>query len=232
MRTKIYKLLETSYYDAFMMAVIIISIIPLAFRNTNIVWSVIDVISAIIFIIDYLIRLITADYEIKDGIKSFIIYPFTPMAIIDLLSILPSISIFIMVNRGFRLLRIIRLIRTFRIFRVFKTFRYSKNIEIIMNVFKKQKDALSVVMLLAVGYVFVCALIIFNVEPDTFPSFFDALYWATVSLTTVGYGDIYAVSTTGKIITMISAFFGIGVVALPAGIITAGYMEEINNKAN
>ena len=232
MRAKLYRLLETSYYDAFMMVVIIISIIPLAFKSTNVAWSIIDVISAIIFITDYIIRLITADYKLKDGVKSFIIYPFTPMAIIDLLSILPSISIFIMVNRGLRLLRIFRLIRTFRIFRVFKTFRYSKNIEIIINVFKKQKDALSVVLLLAVGYVVVCALVIFNVEPDTFPSFFDALYWATVSLTTVGYGDIYAVSVTGKVITMISAFFGIGVVALPAGIITAGYMEEINNKTN
>ena len=65
----------------------------------------------------------------------------------------------------------------------------------------------------------------FNIEPDTFSTFFDALYWATVSLTTVGYGDIYAVSYAGKIITMLSALMGIAIVALPAGIITAGYME-------
>lgn len=57
---------------------------------------------------------------------------------------------------------------------------------------------------------------------------FDAVYWATVSLTTVGYGDIYAVSTIGKVITMLSSVFGIAIVALPAGIVTAGYMEEIN----
>ena len=84
-----------------------------------------------------------------------------------------------------------------------------------------------IVGLLALGYIFISALIIFNVEPSTFPNFFDALYWATISLTTVGYGDIYAVSTTGKIITMISSFLGIAIVALPAGIITAGYMKEI-----
>lgn len=64
-------------------------------------------------------------------------------------------------------------------------------------------------------------------NPARFLNFFDALYWATISLTTVGYGDIYAVSTTGKIITMISSFLGIAIVALPAGIITAGYMKEI-----
>lgn len=81
---------------------------------------------------------------------------------------------------------------------------------------------------LAIGYIVISALIMFNVEPATFSSFFDAVYWATVSLTTVGYGDIYAVSTIGKVITMLSSVFGIAIVALPAGIVTAGYMEEIN----
>jgi voltage-gated potassium channel len=81
---------------------------------------------------------------------------------------------------------------------------------------------------LAGGYIMVSALIIFNVEPDSFQNFFDAIYWATVSLTTVGYGDIYPVSTLGRVITMISSIFGIAIVALPAGIITAGYMTEIN----
>ncbi|MGN1275915.1 MAG: potassium channel family protein [Floccifex sp.] len=80
---------------------------------------------------------------------------------------------------------------------------------------------------LAIGYIFVSALIVFIIEPDTFLTFFDAIYWATVSLTTVGYGDIYAVSFAGKIITMLSALMGIAIVALPAGIITAGYMDEI-----
>lgn len=229
MRKKLFGLLETSYYDAIMMVVIIISLIPLAFKGSSVVGVSIDAICAIIFIVDYIIRLITADYKLNKGTKSFVLYPFTPMAIVDLLSILPSVSFIIMVNKGFRLFRIFRLVRTFRIFRVFKSFRYSKNIEIIISVLKKQSDSLSVVLVLAIGYVFTSALLIFNVEPDTFSSFFDALYWATVSLTTVGYGDIYAVSVTGKIITMVSAFFGVAIVALPAGIITAGYMEEINN---
>ena len=70
-------------------------------------------------------------------------------------------------------------------------------------------------------------MIIYNVEPDTFDTYFDAIYWATVSLTTVGYGDIYPVSTMGRIITMVSSVFGIAIVALPAGIITAGYMNEL-----
>ena len=84
-----------------------------------------------------------------------------------------------------------------------------------------------VVIWFALGYVFISALVIFNVEPETFSSFFDALYWATVSLTTMGSGDIYPVSTIGRIVTMLSSFIGIAIVALPAGIITAGYMEEL-----
>lgn len=149
------------------------------------------------------------------------------MAIIDLLSILPSITI---LNNGFKLLKIFRLMRTFRIFRIFKAVRYSKNILLIIKVLKRQKDSLLVVLGLALGYVMVSALIIFNVEPQTFDTFFDAIYWATVSLTTMGYGDIYPVSMAGQVITMLSAILGIVIVALPASIITTGYMEEINEQ--
>jgi len=151
------------------------------------------------------------------------------MAIIDLLAILPSL---IAVNGALRTLKIFRLLRTLRVFRVFKAIRYSKSISIIIEVFKKQKESLIVVGALAVGYILVSALVVISVEPETFPTFFDAVYWATVSLTTVGYGDIYAVSTAGKIITMISSIFGIAIVALPAGIITAGFMDELNNRKN
>lgn len=84
---------------------------------------------------------------------------------------------------------------------------------------------------MAIAYVLISALVIFNVEPDSFATFFDAVYWATVSLTTVGYGDIYPVTTIGRVVTMLSSVFGIAIVALPAGIITAGYMNEINEQA-
>lgn len=234
MRKRIYEIIEIAegedrishVYDVLMFLSIIISIIPLAFKNTTPVFIVIDQVTACIFVVDYILRSLTADYKLNDKALSFIKYPFTPMAIIDLLSILPS---FTYLNSGLKLFRLFRLFRTFRVLRVFKTFRYSKNIKIILNVFKKQKDALYIVCVLAVGYILITALLIFNVEPDTFNTFFDAVYWATVSLTTMGYGDIYATTTIGQVITMISAIFGIAIIALPAGIITAGYMEEINN---
>lgn len=234
MRKRIFEIIEvskeddkaSSIYDLFMLICIVASIIPLAFKTTNLGFTIIDKVTVIIFIMDYLFRFFTADYKLKDGYLSFIKYPITPMAVIDLLSILPSITI---INSGFKLFRLFRITKTFRIFRIFKAARYSKSITIIMSVIKQSKEALVAVATLSFCYILVSALVIFNVEPNSFESFFDAIYWATVSLTTVGYGDIYPVTTAGRIITMLSSMFGIAIVALPAGIITAGYMHQIEN---
>ncbi|MBQ3796072.1 MAG: ion transporter [Butyrivibrio sp.] len=232
MRERIFQVIEVGEendklsraYDFFMMATIIISIIPLWSHEEVAAFSIIDRVTVVVFIVDYILRLLTADLKLKRGAISFVLYPFTVMALIDLLSILPSITV---LKRGFRLLKIFRLMRTFKVFRIFKAFRYSKNITMIVNVFKKQKDSLIVVCGFAVAYVLISALVIFNAEPETFPTMYDAIYWATISLTTVGYGDVYATSSIGKLITMISAVLGIAIVALPAGIIIAGYQDEL-----
>ena len=236
MRKRIFEIIEkadgqdraSAIYDFTMIFFIVISLIPLAFKTHYPAWTVIDIISAIVFIIDYVLRLITADYKYdRHEAMSFIKYPFSFRAIIDLLSILPSLAL---VNQGFRALRVIRMLRAMRVLRVFKTIRYSHSIVLLNNVLKNAKSSLLTVCGLAVGYILVSALVIFNVEPESFKNFFEAIYWATVSLTTVGYGDIYPVSTTGRIITMISSVFGIAIVALPAGIITAGYVKEIEKE--
>ena len=216
-------------YDWTMMTVILISLIPLTSKRNLLAFTAMDNVAAILFIIDYLARWLTADYKLKRKVGSFFLYPITPMAIIDLLAILPTFSI---LTSGFRVLKLLRLFRTLRVFRVFKMVRYSKSIVIIGNVVKKQKEPLIAVCVLAVAYTLICALIIFNVEPDTFDDFFEAIYWATVSLTTMGYGDIFPVSTIGRIVTMISSFIGIAIVALPSGIITAGYMAEIHSASS
>ena len=215
-------------YDVAMIIVIIISLIQLVFKVEGDILRFTDKVTAVIFIVDYFFRWITADYKFRRrNAFSFIRYPFSIMAIIDLVSILPSLSI---INNAFRTLRVFRMMRAMRVFRVFKVFRYSKSIRIIGNVLRASRDSLIAVCLLAVGYILVSALVIFNVEPDSFRTFFDAVYWATVSLTTVGYGDIYPVSTMGRIITMISSVFGIAIVALPAGIITAEYITELRKE--
>lgn len=235
MRERLFQIIEVGdeddklsrAYDFLMMATIIVSIIPLWSHDDSALFNIIDKVTVIVFIADYLLRLITADLKLNRGAISFLLYPFTFMALIDLLSILPSVTV---LKKGFRLLKIFRLMRTFKVFRIFKAFRYSKNITMIVNVFRKQKDSLVVVCGFAVAYVLISALVIFNAEPETFPTMYDAIYWATISLTTVGYGDVYATSSIGKFITMISAVLGIAIVALPAGIIIAGYQDELEEQ--
>ena len=211
-------------YDYTMMLVILASLVPLAFKSTNTFFQWIDHVTAAVFILDYALRLMTADLKLKKGAVSFLLYPFTPMALIDLLAILPTFTVLL---PGLRLVKLFRLFRTFRVFRSLKMFRYAKSVQIILDVIKNQRAPLLAVCGLSFGYVLISALIIFNVEPGTFDNFFEAVYWATVSLTTMGYGDIYPVTTIGRIVTMISSFVGIAIVALPAGIITAGYMDQI-----
>lgn len=219
----------SSVYDVAMIFVIVVSLIPLAFKESTPAFTSMEWITTGIFIVDYLLRLWTADIKLEKGAASFLLYPLTPLAIIDLLCILPS---FAALSGSFRILKVVRLLRAFRVFRAFKALRYSKNMIIIANVIREQKTALLAVFSLAVSYILISALVIFNVEPDSFGDYFDAVYWATVSLTTVGYGDIYPVTDAGRIITMLSSILGIAVVALPAGIITAGYMKEIEKDKN
>jgi voltage-gated potassium channel len=95
-------------------------------------------------------------------------------------------------------------------------------------VIKKNTATLLSLLVCAIFYIFVSALLIFSIEPDSFDSFFEAIYWATTALTTVGYGDIYPLTDGGRIISMISSLFGIAMVALPSGVITAGFLSEKN----
>ena len=190
----------------------------------------IEVVSVIIFTIEYFLRIWTADllYPNKNWFIAKIKYIFSFLAIIDLLAILPFyLPLLITID-----LRVLRMLRIIRLFRVFKINRYTNALSSIVKVFKnKQNELLSsifVVLLLMI----VASVLMYSVEnkaqPEVFRNAFDALWWALATLTTVGYGDIYATSGIGKILTMISSLFGIAIVALPAGIITAGYMSEIN----
>lgn len=236
MRRKIYQVIAPNendniwgrLYDVFMVVVIFTSIIPMFFKTTTNLFQIIDFITVNIFIIDYLLRWIVAGEDSKDGsIKPYLKYPFTIMALVDMLSILPSLTL---VNDSFKLLKTLRITRSLRVIRIFKALRYSRNFTLIVEVVKKTRASLTAVAVLCVMYVMASALMVFNIEPDTFDNYFDAVYWATVSLTTVGYGDIYPVSTGGRIVTMLSSIFGIAIVALPAGIITAGFMTELEKE--
>ena len=210
-------------YDLFIMLISVISVIPLAFRTVPeqlaSVLNYTEIICVYILFLDYILHWMTHDYKInRDGIIPFVLYPFSLMAVIDLVALLPSLGL---LPASFKVLRLLRLA---------KLLTYSRSCAHIVRVFKKEQKTLCSVLLIAIFYIFISALIMFQNEPvETFGNFFDALYWSTTALTTVGYGDYYPHSDIGKLISMVSSLFGVAVIALPAGIVTAGFVDEIQS---
>ena len=224
-KEKLYDLVNSSRaYAVFSFAVVVASLIPLTVKQQEPWLIAIEYATTGVFIFEYLARWLSSDISLGKGKRSFLVYPFTPMAIVDLITILPT---FVLLNQGFKALRIIRLVLLLRLFRFFKE---SRSFKIIAEVVKKERNVLGAVCFIAGVYIFLTALIMFNVEPDTFNGFFDAIYWACVSLTTVGYGDLYPVSTFGRVVAMISSMVGIAIIALPAGIITGGYIDVMHDE--
>ena len=237
-REELYEIIEidegtnflSHLYDVGMFIIIILSVVPLMFWEHHIYFTYLEAFTTTVFIIDYILRWITADFRLKEGKHSFVSYPYSFWAIIDLLSILPSFHI---LGSNFKILRTLRMLKTLRLL---KALRYSEQVFIFMDVMKKERKVLASVLLFAATYIFIAALVMFNFEPrinpytgeETFRSFLDAIYWSTVTLTTVGYGDLCPATDLGRIISMVSALFGIAVIALPSGIITASYLDELH----
>lgn len=232
-KKRIYDVIEVSdgndrastAYDVMIFFAVIDGLLPLTSKVSNSYTVTLDVVATTIFIIDLILRHVTSDY--KMGIqswKAYVAFFFQPMSIIDILSIIPIIAVF---SPGAAMLRLLRL---FRIFRIFKLLRYSHSMRNVTNVLRRVRKPLCAVLVITAIYIVSSAMFIFQIEPELFNNFFDALYWATISITTIGYGDIYPVTTAGRFVTMISALVGVAVIALPSGIITAAYMEEIKKK--
>ena len=220
-------------YDCLMFVAIILGTVPLLFREYRTLFLYFDIFSGVIYIVDYVLRWITCDLRSeKPRWKAFLLYPFTPMAILDLLSILPT---FELVSSSYRLAKSARLLK---IFRFSKIVNYIGPLEIFITVIKKQWKLLLAVVLVALFDILITAIIIFQseqeIDPVTgeyiFKTFYDAFYWATITLTTVGYGDLSPVSDMGKTLSIISSLLGVGIIVMPSSIITAGYMQELNRR--
>lgn len=236
LKKRIYEIIETGHegdiasiiYDIMIVISIIGGFTPLMIKQVNAYTKALDLLIIFVFFVDYVLRVYTSDY--KMGIKSYkayIYYATTPMAIIDLLSIVPILSFIIPGNTV-----IIDAFRLFKVMRILKVTRYSSTMVAVSNVIRRVKKELGAVLLFTLLYIYTSALIIFQVEPDSFESFFDAIYWATISITTIGYGDISPTTSLGRFVTMLSALVGVAIIALPTGIITAAYMDEIKRRKN
>lgn len=189
---------------------------------------IIEVISVIIFTVEYLLRLWTAPYLYpeKKPAAARLKYIFTFMALVDLLAILPFYVPFLIPED----LLVLRLIRMARLIRLFKLNRYTSSFRTIGAVFRDKASQLlssffAIFVLMIISSVLMCE-IEKAAQPDKFNNAVSGLWWAVATFTTVGYGDIYPITALGKFLSGIIAILGIGLIAVPTGIISAGFIEQ------
>jgi len=198
------------------------------FSSYKEMFRVIEAVTMAIFALDYILRFISAKYaypmESEAGaLKNYVLSFF---GIVDLLSFLPYYLpvVFPSGAVAFRMIRVVRILRLFRVN------AYYDSLNVIRDVLlsKKQQliSSIFIILVLMLG----ASLCMYSVEheaqPDVFENAFSGLWWSTSTLLTVGYGDIYPVTTAGKVLGIIIAFLGVGMVAIPTGIISAGFVEQ------
>lgn len=188
-----------------------------------------DLISVLIFSVEYLLRVwsCTVHPQYKHPVLGRLKYMISTDAIIDLLAILPF-YIHVIVGLDLRVLRILRLLRFLRLFQLTA---YMKAAKMVKSVFTSRASELKLSIVLISFLIIIAASLLYfaehNAQPQVFSSIPATLWWAIVTITSVGYGDMIPITITGKILTGIVTMFGFAVFALPAGIITAGFLEEM-----
>ncbi|MFT5375710.1 MAG: voltage-gated potassium channel [Candidatus Latescibacterota bacterium] len=184
--------------------------------------------SLVVFSIEYLLRLwsCTTNPRYAHPVKGRLHFFFSFFGLIDLLAILPFFLPFFGID-----LRFVRTVRLLRIFRIVKLVRYSRALRLLGKVVMDRKEELlSIFFVLLTLLVVSSSLMYFvehDVQPEVFPSIPSTMWWGIVTLTTVGYGDAFPITALGQTIAAIIAVLGIGMFALPAGILGAGFTEEL-----
>ncbi len=185
-----------------------------------------EAVSIYIFSFEYLYRVRLA--YIDNRMKGVSKYVFSAIGLIDLISILPFYLNQIIKVDG----RFLRILRLFRLTRIFKLGRDSSSLKLFVKALRGVKNELKFTLFLSALAILFSASAIYYLEneaqPEKFSSITEAIWWATVSLATVGYGDVYPVTVGGKIFASFISLIGIGIVAIPTGIISASFVEEIH----
>lgn len=181
-----------------------------------------------VFVLEYLLRLYASgSLEKYKGITGKFKYILSPYAVIDLLAILPYILLHTGFNSAF-----IRSLRLLRIFRLFRVKKYTSFIQQMKNIMENIKEELVVLLFYTIILLVVLSFAIYELEneaqPEVFTNIFQTMWWAVATLTTVGYGDMYPITTMGKIITAFITIIGIAFVAIPGGMFASEFMSEIN----
>ncbi len=216
-------------YDFLIIFAVFGSLSPLLYHAKMTLLQSIEHISMIILVTDYFLHWSFADLSMKKGIFSFVLYPFTFSSIINILAIVPPYLAMhdILDIRFAEYNQVLMVLVALRLLKLLRLTKYFKQFYLIVKVLKKQKQPLMVVLTLSIAYIFVVALIMYVLEGEYYNNYFEAIYWATISLTSVGYGDFIPHTNAGRLLTIISSMMGIAIIALPSGIISAGYMDEL-----
>jgi voltage-gated potassium channel len=246
LRSRLFEILETAKpgdrlsktFDISIIILIVLNIIAVVvgtIENIALTYSPVlvwfEVFSIVIFSIEYLLRLwvCTKSKKFRKPIIGRISFILTPLAIIDLVVILPFyLPMFITLD-----LRFLRIMRMIRLFRLFKLGRYSTASRLLIAVVNEKKEELLIavftVLLLVLGASSLMYVVEHEAQPEAFSSIPAAMWWGIITLTTVGYGDMYPVTILGKLLGAVIALLGVGLVALPAGILASGF-ESILQK--
>ncbi|MBP5681881.1 MAG: ion transporter [Bacteroidales bacterium] len=227
-------------FNYFLMVLITLSVGEMALETDDSIFlpymwyfTVFDIFTVMVFSVEYIIRIMTAHLDPENAGKtrwqSIRSYMFSFAGIVDLVSILPFYLTFTKID-----LRVLRMIRLMRFLRVFKITRYNNSMKLVVDVIKDKSSEIGVIMGLIIIIMIISSFIMFYAEhdaqPDQFPNVLGCLWWAVVTMTTIGYGDVYPVTMVGKIVGSTMALLGIGLVAMPTGIISAGFLEKVNER--
>lgn len=200
-------------------------------RQYQLLFQYIEIICSLVFTIEYALRIwvSTVDRKYSHPIWGRIKYALTPLSIIDLISILPFYLLLLFPNLSF-----VHVISVLRLLRLLKVSRYSESVRSLGTViYAKREELMATAFAVFILLIFASSLMYFvesSAQPQVFGSIPDAMWWGVVTLTTVGYGDIYPITPLGRFLGAILAFLGIGIFALPAGIISSGFAEEVQRK--
>ena len=228
-----------NFFDAAIVAIIIVNIIVMILDTfTGLpeaeyqAFKIIEVVSVIIFTVEYALRIWTAPLLFPEMTPSRARFRYARsfMALVDLLAILPFyLPVVVRID-----LRALRMVRLLRMLRILKMNRYTNALSTVGLVIKKKAAQLISSMLVVLVLMVMASILMYNIEyeaqPNVFQNAFSGLWWAVATLTTVGYGDIYPITVLGKILSAVIAIMGIALVAVPTGIISAGFIEGISTE--
>jgi len=248
-REKIFSIIEnenqstikSQIFDTVIMFLIILSILSIiveSFKETSIEYqielNILELVTIVVFTAEYLLRIVTADLKYKNENLSYwqSVFRFITSrnGVVDLIAFLPFYAPFFVSLD----LRFVRIVKITRLLRVLKLGSLSSSIGTVSSILIEKKSELTLTLFVTFILLLVSSTIMFNLEheyqPEQFPNIIATFWWAIATLTTVGYGDVYPVTGWGRLVSGVIAVLGIGLVALPTGIISSAFIEQFSEK--